>query len=137
MTRQVIHDIFPDRRRPQHLHALGEPQRFTDQASIHVARGQVGAFNVGGMQRQFSIDLSGMTKDHTRFDPDHPSILALLDQLQLLPLLTGLLERWWTPASAVFGHFTIDFHQGLPVTAPAIRDQRRRDNGMAPALELL
>jgi len=102
-----------------------------------MACGQVGAFNVGGMQRQFSIDLSGLTKDHTRFDPDHPSILALLDQLQILPLLTGLLERWWTPAPAVFGHFTINFNQCFPVTAPAIRDQRRRDNGMAPALELL
>lgn len=137
MTRQVVDHIFPNRGSAQHRHTLGKAQRVANQAAIHVARGQVGAFNVGGMQLQGSIDLSRLTTDHPRFGSDHPSLLALLDHLHILPLFAGLLERWRASTSAVVRYFTIDFHQGFPVTAPAIRDQRRRGIGMAPALELL
>ena len=107
MTRQVIHDIFPDRRCPQHLHALG------DQAAIHVARGQVGAFNVSRVRFQFSQDVLRVTKDHTQLRSDHAPIAALLDHLQILPIFAWLFERWWASTSAVVRHFTIDFNQGF------------------------
>ncbi|MGQ9834362.1 MAG: hypothetical protein ACUVRJ_11325, partial [Candidatus Villigracilaceae bacterium] len=81
MPRQVIYDIFPDRRRPQHRHALGKAQRFANQATIHGARGQVSAFNVSSMWFQFSQDLLRLTKDHTQFHIDNAPIFALFDHL--------------------------------------------------------
>lgn len=137
MTSQVVDHILPDRRRAQHLHALGKAQRFTDQASIHVPRGQIGAFNVGRVRVQCSVDLLRVAKDHTRFDSDHTPLLALLDHLQILPILSGLFERGRTPASAVVRHVAVHFNQRFPVTAPAVRHHRRRGIGMSSAFELV
>jgi len=137
MTRQVVHNIFPDRRRAQHSYALGKAQCFTNQAAIHVPRGQVGAFNVSRVRFQVSQDLLRIAKDHTQLHTDHAAIFALLDQLQILPILARLLERWRASTSAVVRHFTVYFNQRFPMTAPSIRDQRRRRIGMTTPFELV
>ena len=137
MTCQVVQPIFPNRRRAQHLQALGKAQCFANQAPIHVPRGQVGAFNVGRVGVQFSVDLLRVTKDYPWFHTDHASFFALLDPLQILPRFARLLERWWASTPAVVRHLTVHFNQRFPVTAPPIRDQRRRRIGVAPALELV
>lgn len=132
MTCQVVHDIFPDRRRPQHLYALGKAQGLADQAPVHMPRGQVGAFNVSRVGVQFSIELFRVTKDDPWFYTNNSPIVASFDHLQILPIFAGLLERWWASTSAVVRHCTIHFNQRFPMTAPSIRDQRRRRVGMMP-----
>jgi len=129
MTRQVVDRIFPNRCRAQHMHALGKAQGFTNQAPIHMARGQMGAFKVGRGHGQFGVDLFRLTEDDTRFDIDNTTVFTVLDHLQVLPFLAWLPERWRSSASAVVRHLTVDLKQGFAMTAPPIRNQRRRVSG--------
>ncbi len=47
MTGKVVNDILPDTSRFKHGALLGEAERLANEPTRHVARGQVGAFNIG------------------------------------------------------------------------------------------
>jgi len=137
MASQIVHDILPNRSGPQHGHELGEAQGFADQAAIHVSRGQVGALHIGSVVVQCHAYLFRFAKDYARFYADHSPLLALFDQLQVLPPLPWLLAGGRSSASLVGRYGAIHFDQSLPMTAPTIRYQWRRRVRMSTAFELL
>jgi hypothetical protein len=68
----------------------------------------------------------GVAIDHPNIHSGKmPVVIVLLDHLGRLPRRLGLFAGWRTSPSAIGRDVSIHFHQGFPMTTPAIRHQGR------------
>jgi len=91
-----------------------------------MARGEVSALDIGG-----ACTGEGQC---VRIPVDNTNIYAqqvtpripLFDHLSIVPLVRGPFACWWSSASGVGRHMSVDAEECFPMPTPAIRQEWRR-----------
>jgi len=135
---QVVDRIFPHCRSTIAGEILGEAQGLTHETAIEETHGQVSALDIGSALTKQGEYGFWFTKDDTQLRAEQASMLiAMLDELQILPVVLWLFASGWSSNPLVDGYLAIDIDHGFPNPSPAIGHRRRWGIGVPALFESL